>query len=305
MISKNNQIKKITKIFIFASLIACVAQAEPPQKKKDFTHEFMVGLESFKYHYGEATPEQKNFMQFNGMMYGVNGTYQMTYKDMVFIRPEIRWSYGHTDYTAGKLGRDYERDQTPSMIIEPRLLVGSPLKATEQLTIAPYSGIGWRYKRDDDTDDLNKVNISGSNRIHRSLYIPIGTSFQYDLNNRWDLRGFIEYDWFIRGRQSTYSKEQILPNYRMEYIPATTVHKQKEGWGAKAQLLVGYRFDKVAVAFGPYMNFWHIQKSSLVSLTKRYKFSIAWGGGVHNQTNPTNEPNNTTKEIGLKVNFYF
>ena len=306
MISQNNQIKKITKALTLTFLFTCVAQAEPPQNKKDLTHEFTVGLESLRYHYGESIPNTLNLMQLNGTHFGISAAYQMTYKD-VFVRPELRWVYGHTDYTNGRKGSESERDKIPSMIIEPRLLVGIPLKATSNMTIAPYSGIGWRYKRDDCVDDINKFSgWSGWNRINKSWYIPLGARLQYDLNDRWDLRVFLEYDWFIRGRQSTYHREQIFPNYRMEYIPATIVYKQKEGWGAKAEMLVGYRFDKVAVAFGPFINFWHIQKSSFAPITTRVKFSRALGGRSHDGHDPNSyEPNNTTKEIGLKVNFYF
>ncbi len=246
-------------------------------------------------------------MQFNGMMYGMNGSYQMTYKDVIFIRPEVRWAYGHTDYTAGPLGETYEFDQTPSMIFEPRLLMGSPLKATKKLTMLPYSGVGFRYKRDDGTDTVNQRGQPGTNRINKSWYIPLGTRFQYEMNDRWDIRGFIEYDWFIRGRQTTYQKKYSAISdtgvaYREELIPSTGVNKQKEGWGAKVELLVGYRFDKVGMAFGPYINYWHIQKSSLSSVTAR----VEERGRVYNfHTDEANEPNNVTKEIGLKVNFYF
>lgn len=313
MLCKWNKNNRVRKTIVLTTIIACVAHAEPPQKKKDFTHDFIVGLESFKYHYGEATPNMPNFMQLNGMMYGMNGAYQLTYKDTVFIRPEVRWAYGHTDYTNGKKGTDYELDQIPSMIFEPRLIMGSLLKATEQLTIAPYSGVGWRYKRDDSVDIITKNNFPGVNRINKSWYIPLGARFQYDVNDRWNLHGFLEYDWFVSGRQSTYRKDHIrlarvhggghVP-YRTTYIPSTPVYKQNNGWGAKAEVLIGYRFDKVGIAFGPYIHYWHIQKSSVMPVATRIEL-LDNGNVFNNPPSDSNEPNNVTKEIGLKVNFYF
>lgn len=301
---KDKLLKNITKTLVLAPFFVSITQAHNPQNRKDFTHDFTVGLESFKYHYGEKTPKQKNFMQLNGMIYGVNGAYQLTYRDTVLIRPELRWAYGRTDYSNPQ---GSVRENIPSIIIEPRLLLGVPFQATKQLSISPYSGIGWRYKREDCTDILNQKQQAGWNRINKSWYIPIGTRFQYDINDRWDLRGFLEYNWFIRGSQSTYHKpfdavsDRGVP-YRYARIPSTTVYKQKEGWGAKAEMLVGYRFDKVGVAFGPYVHYLHIQTSSYAQLATR----IEERGVVYNfPPTDSKEPNNTTKEIGLKVNFYF
>ena len=287
MISKNRRIKKITKAFIFASLIACVAQAESPQKKKDFTHDFTFGLEGFHYQYSEATDREKHFMHDKGWIYGVNGAYQLTYQDVVFIRPEIRWAYGYTNYWSGN--SEIRSYSIPNELFESRLLMGSPFRAAEQLTISPYTGIGYRYKLDDGRNKRTTRNLPLAKRINKTWYLPVGVRFQYDFSEQWNLQGMAEYDWFISGRQLSYRKGRT---------PYPLVFKQKKGKGFKGELLVGRKFEKLAIAVGPYINYWKVADSSVDYLNVQGR-----GGQVHRL--PRYEPKNVTTEVGLKFNVYF
>jgi hypothetical protein len=288
---RNSRNSKLIKTFALSSFFNFSAQAEHlPNKEQSqqWAHEFTLGLESCKYHYEESTAKYKNFMQDNGIMYGLNGTYQLTYKDKVFLRPEARWAYGYTDYTSAR-GSSSELHYIPNLIFEPRLLVGIPLKTTEQLTLSPYFGVGYRYKWDDCSDMKSQDNVGGYKRVNKSWYVPLGSRFKYDFSNRWFVQGMAEYDWFVSGRQLSYVKERY---------PSPTVHKQKNGWGARGELLVGHHFDKVSIAFGTYMNYWKIGK------TKEVKYYIP--DDPHPPLEGTaHEPKNITKEIGIKLNFIF
>jgi hypothetical protein len=287
----------IKTIFLAVSLDFS-AQAEPlPSKEqpKQWAHDFTLGLESFKYHYGEKDKKGTDFIQLNGVMCGLNGSYQLTYRDRVFIRPEARVVYGHTDYN-GFYGNDPSRmNKIPSAIIEPRLLIGSPLKTTEKLTLSPYVGLGFRYKWDDSSDIIGTEGAPGLKRINKTWYVPLGSRFQYLINEQWSVQGFAEYDWFLSGRQSTYKKN---------VVPYPIINKQKNGWGAKAELLLGRQFEEYLVAFGPYIHYWHIKKSNDVSGSRLIKNPFT-GITRKRPVRGVYEPDNITKEIGMKVNITF
>ena len=275
-------------IALLSLMMLSVVNADPV--KQDFTHEFMAGLESYKYHYGETTPKQSNFMQYNGVIFGVNGSYELTYKDRVFLRPEARVAYGFTQYTSYRNPK-FPKASVPNLTFEPRLLVGGNLYISKNLKLSPYVGLGYRYKSDDSRDIVCDKGIPlGRKRISQYYYVPLGSRLTYDFKDRWFIKAMAEYDWFISGRQLSYMKDRY---------PSPLVFKQKKGWGAKGELLVGHHFDKVSVAFGPYMNYWKIAKSNDVP-----NFTIV-AGYPRPFSGIAREPRNVTKEIGVKLNFFF
>jgi hypothetical protein len=94
----------------------------------------------------------------------------------------------------------------------------------------------------------------------------------------------------MKGEQLTYDKHSS---------PSPLKNKQKSGWGVKGELLVGHHFDKVSVAFGPYLHYWKIKKSNTIKHTY-YSDS----GAVYHDA-PAWEPKNKTQELGVKLNFIF
>jgi hypothetical protein len=278
--------------FALTFLLACSAQAEFPQKIKDFTHEFTVGLESLHYHYDETFKEHNKYMEFNGLNFGVNGSYQLTYKDIFFVRPEARIVYGHVDYKSPTIGQDTMKN-APNFIFETRLLSGlnfKPITSLLKFTLSPYIGIGYRYKSDDMSDMKSKNNLSGHKRVNKLWYVPLGIRFNHDFESRWFMQGLAEYDWMIQGRHLTYDKH---------CAPSPLVNKQKSGWGARGEILTGYHFDKTSVSFGPYINYWKIKKSS------KFIHTYYSDSGAVYRNAPAWEPANMTHEMGVKLNFTF
>ena len=282
---KLNKLKSI----VLLALMSLSAVKADPTKKQDFTHEFTAGLESFDYHYDETFKKHKKFMEFNGLTFGVNGSYQLTYKNSFFVRPEARWAYGNADYKSSQ-GSDRNKHHIPSLIFETRLLVGVPFNVSSQLTVFPHTGMGYRYKSDDMSDIKSKANIAGYKRVNKLWYVPLGMRFNHDFENSWFIQGLAEYDWMIQGRHLTYNKH---------FAPSPLVNKQKSGWGARGELLAGYHFYKASVAFGPYLNYWKIKKSS----TERFTYYNDAGDDYPNT--PGVEPANMTREMGIKLNFTF
>jgi hypothetical protein len=260
-----------------------------PAKKQDFTHEFMAGLESYKYHYGESTPKHSNFMQYNGMMFGLSGSYELTYKGSVFLRPEARIAYGFTTYSNYETIK-FPKASIPNLTFEPRLLVGGDIYFSKNFKLSPYVGFGYRYKSDDGSNVVDNQNGRLTKRFSQYYYVPLGSRLTYDFKDRWFIKAMAEYDWFISGRHFEYFTDGTYPS--------PLVYKQKRGWGAKSELLVGHHFDKVSVAFGPYMNYWKVGKTKGVKNSINDELGLPLVGF-------RNEPKNVTKEIGVKLNFYF
>ena len=283
-----NKLNQLT-LTVLSVLMTLSAVSADPAKKNDFTHEFMAGLESYKYHYGERRPNQSNVMQYNGVMFGIGGSYELTYKDIVFLRPEARATYGFTTYTNYRNSK-YPQASAPNLTFEPRLLVGGNISLSKTFKLSPYIGLGYRYKADDGSDLVSEQNGKLRKRLSQYWYIPVGSRLTYDFNDRWFMKLMAEYDWFISGRQFSYFTDGTYPSPH--------IFKQKNGWGAKGELLMGHRFDKVSVAFGPYVNYWKIAKSKDVLSSKNDEMGLPMTGTRH-------EPDNITKEIGVKLNFYF
>lgn len=278
------------KLITLSALMTLSAVSADPAKKQDFTHEFMAGLESYKYHYGETTPKQSNLMQYNGVMFGVSGFYELTYKDRVFLRPEARVAYGFTQYTSYRNPK-FPKASVPNLTFEPRLLVGGNISFSNNFKFSPYVGFGYRYKSDDARDIVSDQGGKlDRKRISQYWYVPVGSRLTYDFKDRWFIKAMVEYDWFISGRQYQYNDKTY---------PSPLVFKQKNGWGAKGELLVGHRFDKISVAFGPYINYFKVNK------TKSVKSYMLVPDHPRPLTATPHEPDNVTKEIGVKLNFYF
>ena len=287
MAVRESRIKKSLRALTLTSLIASSAHAESPQKKKDFTHDFTVGIARQHYQYSEATDTQKHFMHFKGMMSAIEGSYQMTWKDSMFLRPEIRVAYGKVDYEDGSTGSKLKN--VPSAIVEPRLLIGIPWKTTEKLTLSPYIGIGKRYKWDNSSNIQFKEGDFGVKRRNYSWYIPVGVRLRYDLNPLWNLQLSAEYDFFLSGRQHQRSKPDIRPPSK---------HKQTQGKGMRGEFLVGRQFEKFAISTGLYAHYLKVKKTDKSPYTIRLAANRRIRGAPY-------EPKNVTTEIGLKFNIHF
>jgi hypothetical protein len=278
--------KVITCSLVALLGVQSVSGQETPSQ--DYKHTFSVGLESFHYHYDE-TIDKKKFMDIKGLEFGINGAYQLTYQDSFFVRPEGRVTYGLTEYSnAG--GSVQDARHIPDFLFETRFLTGWQFHlANKSAMIAPYTGIAYRQKENDGSDGKNKANLGGRKRINKLWYVPIGLRSQYDFTNRLFVQGMIEYDWMLKGEQLSYSTN---------YYPSPSVFKQKNGYGLKGELLMGYHFDKVSLSAGPFFNYYSIAKTKKIRRYMKDEDGEVWNGDSY-------EPKNSSKEIGLKVNVTF
>ena len=260
----------------------------------DFKHDFSIGLDTMRYKYEEQTNDNPKFMALRSNQFGVNGAYTMTYKDWLFIQPEAKVNYGFSRYS-NRWSPQYQAASEPTLLFESRLLGGVHFHLGDSLTLSPYTGVGFRFRSEDRSliQSEGNSNIMKPKRVNQSWYVPLGLKGKYTFADTWFVTGSAEYDFYLSGKHYHYS-----PNI----APSPVLLKQKTGWGVKAEFLIGKQFEKVTISFGPYINYWKVNKSTLARCEDSER---ADRGYLTRWPNEYFEPKNTTKEVGLKLNFTF
>ena len=255
----------------------------PPQ---DLTHSFGIALEYIHYYYSE--PDVYQSMPYNtygarwvkdiGSMWGGSTFYRLAWKNTLFLQPEIRLLYGKNQYNWGQKKNLVNKTQhaIPSLIFEPRLIIGGHSPSFKRMTFSPYTGIGYRFKSDDSEEvRTSQGHNLGHYRKSNYVYIPLGASAEYNLNDTWSVYFKGEYDLIIKAWQ-----------YTRTSIERPTIDKQPNGYGFKGEVSISYLYQKVQFSVSPYINYWNIRNS------KKSK-----GGGM--------EPYNLTWESGMKLGVTF
>lgn len=268
-----------------------------------FKHESSVGLEAMRYFYKEPDIYQeesrrvdigKVWMSDTGYLGGLHASYRLTWHDRVFLHPEGRILFGKHDYKTGHSGRTSHttKRQISVLLYETRLLAGVKIPLKNKVTVTPYTGLGYRFKSDDSEkvyynyNDGNALNgrILGYYRKSNYIYVPIGTSVDYAVDNVWSVAVKGEYDPLVRGW-----------HYDRQTYTSPVVFKQRRGYGLKGEVSVSYLYDRVKISLSPYVHYWSIKNSNEGSFYD-YKDQRDSGGL---------EPFNHTIESGLRVGVSF
>jgi hypothetical protein len=279
-------IKKIALVTVF---LPALSWAEP---SKPWTHDFSLGAEIMNYHYKEPDVYQrydgdKKWMDMKGALFGVHGSYRLTYGDTLFLQPEGRLLIGREAYRAGdNSGIEIKtRRDIPDLIAEPRLLAGGNIALLSSMTLSPYAGIGYRLKIDDSEQAIVRSksiyfngHVFGCYRKSNYIYVPLGVEAKYQVSDVWFLSARGEYDYVIKGWQYTRTEKSVISE-------PTVTDEQKGTHGIKGEVSVGYQFDKVKLSLTPYCYYWHIGNST-------------WKNGAR-------EPYNRTIETGLRLGVSF
>ena len=269
-----NKMFKISLLGFFLSS----AQAETAPT---FKHNFALGIEAMKYFYKEPDGTQDEYsrqhgavwMDDTGYLFGIHGSYRLTWQDKLFVQPEGRILYGKHDYRNGckeEIWLKTKKDE-PALLYETRLLAGVKIPMINQLTISPYTGIGYRFKNDDSEKlKFNDGSIRGYYRKSNYVYIPFGACVDYAINDAWAVSLKGEYDWMIKGWQYTRSTKLTKP----------ATDKQPNGYGLKGEVSVSYLYKKVKFSVSPYINYWNIRNSKKSSDGGMEPYNITWESGM-------------------------
>jgi hypothetical protein len=259
------------------------------------THSYSFSIEAMRYFYKEPNITQNKFvpeygavwMTDTGNLYGFNGSYRITWKDTLFIQPEGRFLQGKNSYRTGRKDKinGKTKNKIDVVLYEPRLIAGGIIPLTKKISLSPYTGIGYRFKSDDGEEvkyiDLRpnirrSPKMLGCYRKSNYVYVPLGASAEYVINDSWSLSLKSEYDWIVKAWQYTRRTPNTDPSgkgYSINY-------KQPNGYGLKGEMSVSYLYNKVKFYLTPYVNYWNIRNSIRPEGRGREPYNITWETGL-------------------------
>ncbi|NBT86499.1 MAG: hypothetical protein EBT45_08435 [Alphaproteobacteria bacterium] len=139
------------------------------------------------------------------------------------------------------------------------------------MILSPYTGIGYRFKSDDSEEV--RTSRTGENlgfyRKSNYVYVPLGASAEYKLNDTWSLSLKGEYDWIIKAW-----------HYSRVSTGRSTIFKQPNGYGLKGEASISYLYKKVKFSVSPYINYWNVRNSIRSEGRGREPYNITFESGV-------------------------
>ena len=145
-------------------------------------------------------------------------------------------------------------------------------------SLAPYIGIGYRNLLND-SRGITSIGKRGYRRDSEYLYIPIGVTHRFLLDDSSRISTNIEYDQLVEGWQTSY-----LNDFSAQQV--NIVNGQYSGYGLRGNL----NYERANWSAGPFFYYWNINRSDL-----------ARGAGNSEWL----EPHNDTLEYGLQARYRF
>lgn len=259
------KINKLSKLLLLASVLSSAAGASVAPSNG---WKYSIGIEGQYYNYREP-----NLMHLAGWMAGLNVDAIYTFRNNLFTGIEARILGGKAHYSSYRTGK---MNNVPQFLSETRGLFGYNWVLNATTTLSPYTGLGYRYKRDSKDGAISTTGHYSYKRESHYLYLPLGLKYQTTLTPQLGLVIRGEYDQLITGEQ----RSNIFLTNR------TLNHRQNSGFGAKASVDVIKKLDNNRViSFGPYFHYWDIKDSEVVA---------GWL-----------EPRNKTYEAGMSIKYHF
>ena len=226
--------------------------------------------------------EEPDLMEEKGFMFGFNAAY--AYHQQAMLKAELGVSFGTVDYSSPISG---EINGIPNTMIELRGLAGYDFKVSASTLLTPYTGLGYRYLRDDSSGKVSNLGAAGYLREANYFYSPIGLATYSVLNSTWSLDAALEYDLFWKGLQKSHLSDANLGFSDIE-------NEQNSGYGLRAMFNLRYAIDNLTYVFGPFIRYWDIDDSEVEPV---YRNGSLWGTGY--------EPANTSLEVGFNLAVLF
>ncbi len=267
---------QVTRITAIAAVLFLMQEVPAHAGKSLNSDSFEIGVEGQYYQYRET-----DFVKLQGYGGGINATYTYNIHNY-FLKANAIADFYSLDYSSQGSGTesnitDYKQDY--------RGLFGYTFKINKGLTIAPYSGIGYRLLFDANGAKITTTGASGYDRRSEYLYAPIGVDFGFRAGS-WKMSTFGEYDYLIQGWQTSYLRDLGYDN--------NLVNNQSTGYGIRGNFMVTPPINFYNFSFGPYVRYWNIKDSNQQTL---YFQGTAVGSGF--------EPHNNTLEYGVAASIKF
>jgi hypothetical protein len=278
---------------------------------------FEIGPETYYMRY-----EEPDLMDNVGMMYGLHMAFSYRIENPILfksikqnfgdgrtytkLRLEARWARGEVDYDSYSTGSD---DGITDESAEVRGLICYEMLFSEQTTLTPYAGFGYRSLTDDSRGRYTSTGHWGYLRESKYFYIPFGMELSHDFNEQWVIRLKGEYDLFLEGKQESHMEDggasMLSSTDGKYYVLDTLKNAQDAGVGIRGSIRLERQSDRFDFFIEPYARYWHIKESDHVQMTSEGG-SILWyvDSGL---TIPYTayEPDNNTLEYGLLLGLNF
>ena len=251
----------------------------------------LVGEQAFElgYEFSNIIYKEPSVMKEEGSMQGITGSY--TYfgwfpptpeeNDRSMLKLEFKYSSGRVDYeNSGTI------DDIKDQMIEARCLFGTVLY-DNKTAVVPYIGFGYRYLNDDTKGKVSSTGALGYERESNYYYLPIGSTFFFDLNGGLFFEANLEADVLIKGKQVSRIGD-VDPSYN------NLSNRQRNGYGLRGSLKLRTEFIGCALIVEPFIRYWNIKKSEDAYLTYS-GFIVGYGY----------EPRNNSTEYGLRLSARF
>ncbi len=264
----------------FHMLVVCALfgmTADDPQAKQRlgemlFASHWAIAPEVSWFHY-----EEPGLMEEEGTLYGVSASYTRYY-DAVFsdriLRLEGGLAVGEVDYDGGlQDGTPYTIEGNDDMLINARVLWG-PLWQTDTWANYFHYGLGYRYLRDDSTQDL-----LGYKRHSNYLYLPLGVKAYRPLSGNWYVELGAEFDVLIVGLQVSEIPRSSTDSSNVE-------NWQWPGFGGRGSVELRHKTNSLDIAVAPFVQYWWVDDSRPVPSDPGYCWT---------------EPRNWSLQVGLNL----
>ncbi|MDD5157689.1 hypothetical protein [Sulfurimonas sp.] len=230
-----------------------------------------IGVQSYWYEYEEKV-NGAFFMSNKGSKYGASLTGTKSLGSDYFIIGDVRYATGNVEYKSASGTGDVSDN-----MYEVRLAAGKEVVVDGYL-LSTFAGLG--YRRLD--NDLRDLGSGGYRRTSQYLYLPIGVTHRFMIDNSSRISTTIEYDYLLKAEQKSYLSDISPADAALFGDP---VNKQKSGYGIRASTA----YEEKYWSAGLFFNYWKIDDSEI-------NYYGVWS---------VMEPRNETKEIGVQLKYRF
>jgi hypothetical protein len=239
-----------------------------------------IGLAISSYKYDEPADSQQ------ATQWSIAYTGTQTISDGWFVRGNLNYAYGKTDYSSTGTG---SKNGNSNWHYEIRAVAGKDIPFGN-CNLSPYLGLAYRHLFND-LRGRTSAGAIGYRRESNYYALPIGVNHRINLGNNVQLFTTIEYDHLLLGRQDTKLSDLIGHDGFSSASDISNTQHHGYGWRLSSMVQSG------KWSIGPYLTIWRINDSAQTTAT-------AVRNGVSYQT-PLWEPANSTTEYGVKASYRF